>query len=128
MLIIEKNSKKYLSYKLHSDEFKCKCNYTECRATIICSLLSDAWWILRRELNVPLIVNSGYRCQRHNMDIGGSELSRHTCGQAIDIDYTGKLLRTFTPDEVLKTANASGFKWMKYYKEKMFFHLDVRRQ
>jgi zinc D-Ala-D-Ala carboxypeptidase len=40
---------------------------------------------VRIEINVPIRVSSGYRCERVNTKIGGSKTSQHMSGQAADI-------------------------------------------
>ena len=40
---------------------------------------------LRMTINAPIRVNSGYRCPRVNLGVGGSSKSQHMVGQAADI-------------------------------------------
>lgn len=40
---------------------------------------------IRSTLNAPIIVTSGYRCERLNMAVGGSSTSDHPRGHAADI-------------------------------------------
>ena len=40
---------------------------------------------VREKLGMPIVVNSGYRCERHNKDVGGVKNSQHLVGQAADI-------------------------------------------
>ena len=40
---------------------------------------------IRRRAGVPLNVNSGLRCQRHNAEVGGVANSLHRTGQAVDL-------------------------------------------
>ena len=40
---------------------------------------------IRRRAGVPLSVNSGLRCQRHNAAVGGVANSLHRTGQAVDL-------------------------------------------
>lgn len=40
---------------------------------------------IRTVLGVPVIITSGYRCQKLNMAVGGVTSSDHTTGQAADI-------------------------------------------
>lgn len=40
---------------------------------------------IRRRAGVPLTVNSGLRCARHNAEVGGVSNSLHTTGQAVDL-------------------------------------------
>ena len=48
------------------------------------NLLSIFEW-LRRKIGHPISITSGYRCDIHNENIGGSSLSDHKWGWAIDI-------------------------------------------
>jgi len=41
---------------------------------------------IREEWGKPLPISCGYRCQEHNMSVGGSSLSAHQFGVALDID------------------------------------------
>lgn len=45
-----------------------------------------------RELNgsQPLMVSSGYRCERLNKAVGGKPNSQHQRGEAVDIDFGSK--------------------------------------
>jgi hypothetical protein len=45
-----------------------------------------------RELNgnQPLMVSSGYRCERLNRAVGGKPTSQHLRGEAVDIDFGSK--------------------------------------
>jgi uncharacterized protein YcbK (DUF882 family) len=40
---------------------------------------------LRRAWGAPVIVNSGWRCEAHNIEVGGARASRHLIGCAADI-------------------------------------------
>lgn len=40
---------------------------------------------VRRELGQPLRINSGYRTEQHNKDVGGVSNSQHRLGNAADI-------------------------------------------
>ena len=53
---------------------------------------------IRTELGVPVIITSGYRCQRLNMAVGGVTSSDHTTGQAADIVAP----RYGTPEQVAR--------------------------
>ena len=39
----------------------------------------------REKLGKPIIVNSGYRCPKHNAEVGGVKNSQHMKGEAADI-------------------------------------------
>ena len=40
---------------------------------------------LRERYGKPIIVNSGYRCAKHNKAVGGASNSQHMVGEAADI-------------------------------------------
>ena len=69
------------------NEFRCKC----CK-----ELPADAWMNtehlvnnvldpVRAAFGKPIKVNSGYRCEKHNKEVGGAKNSQHVLGQAADI-------------------------------------------
>lgn len=68
-------------------EFKCQCGGRYCNGypaepaeeTV---RMADE---IRRRAGVPLTVNSGLRCKRHNAEVGGVSNSLHTTGQAVDL-------------------------------------------
>lgn len=41
---------------------------------------------LREDIGAPIIVDSGYRCQKLNKVVGGAAKSQHTKGEAADIN------------------------------------------
>ena len=48
---------------------------------------------IRSYMNVPIIVTSGYRCERLNTLIGGSQKSQHMQGLAADVQAVGRTPR-----------------------------------
>ena len=84
--------------------------------------LIDALQLLRTILERPIYINSGYRCDKHNKEVGGSSNSQHVKGNAADIRIKGlsieqmyKLVRSFPV-----------FKGIGIYPEQGFVHVDVR--
>ena len=67
------------------EEFRCQCGGKYCNGfpaepaeeTV---RMADE---IRRRAGVPLNVNSGVRCKRHNAEVGGVSNSLHTTGQAV---------------------------------------------
>ena len=39
----------------------------------------------RERYGGPVMVNSGYRCAKHNREVGGVSASQHLCGEAADV-------------------------------------------
>ena len=65
-------------------EFACKCG---CGFDKIDQRVMNMAQALRDELGVPVRVNSGCRCEKHNADpkVGGVKGSKHTKGLAADL-------------------------------------------
>jgi uncharacterized protein YcbK (DUF882 family) len=81
---------------------------------------------VRRELGKPMKVNSGYRCKKHNEEIGGSPNSAHLKGRAVDVSITG--LSEEDQVRILGLAfhyNVKG--WGINDKKSHFIHLDDTR-
>ena len=115
----KKGSKIKLSKDFNSLEFDCHCSYPECVSTLI-----DDYLILRLQkereiLKAPIVIDSGYRCQRHNREVGGKKGSYHLIGKAADLHIDGlkvkQLLDIF-----------EGFDGLGQYKGRHFIHVDIR--
>ncbi len=68
-------------------EFKCQCGGRYCNGFPVepaeeTVRMADE---VRRRAGVPLTVNSGLRCARHNAEVGGVSNSLHLTGQAVDL-------------------------------------------
>ncbi len=96
-------------------EFKCKC----CSKIIVSAWLVHLLNKVRDIYGKPMIVNSGYRCKKHNEKVGGKENSAHRRGTAADIKCTNSHDRFI----IIKLAYEVGFKRLKPYST--FIHLDV---
>ena len=48
---------------------------------LVCEVLDPA----REKLGMPIVVNSGYRCPKHNREVGGVANSQHLKGEAADV-------------------------------------------
>lgn len=62
-------------------EFACECCGGVRASGYLIHLLNK----VRDAHGKPMIINSGYRCEKHNKKIGGSSNSAHTRGLAVDI-------------------------------------------
>lgn len=74
-----------LSPHFSRKEFECRC----CGRLLLDQALLDGLEALRKRAGVPLIINAGYRCPRHNEEVGGVPGSEHTRGLAADIRLPG---------------------------------------
>ena len=68
-------------------EFACRCcrqlppSVRENIRALVDNVLDPA----RQKLGGPVFVNSGYRCEKHNAEVGGVKNSQHLRGEAADI-------------------------------------------
>jgi len=77
--------------------------------------------IMRISLGGPMVITSGYRCQKHNAKIGGAPNSAHLRGLAADIaipndDYRYSLLKIAMLFDIPRIGIG-----------KTFIHLDIDR-
>lgn len=119
----------YLSEFLLFDEFKCghcgllppdlfvhdiKRPYSE---------LFNIFDSVRERWGKPIPVSSGYRCPHHNKTIGGSQLSIHMWGLALDMD----LPSTQEVEELyhLIDMDFNHLRIGKYTESGSFIHIDI---
>lgn len=110
---ITKNFKRY--------EFQCPCG---CTYQQVDELLVQKLEIIRTGYNTPLKITSGYRCMKHNADVGGGKASKHLYGIAADVkDPTGKL----NPVQLaIMASGLFGGVGVYWYGSTAFIHVDVR--
>lgn len=78
--------------------------------------------LLRAQVNSPIIVNSGFRCNTHNREVRGAAKSYHTLGLATDITAPKK-----TIDELLAIIQRSTiFEHGGVIVYTTFIHVDSR--
>ena len=82
-------------------EFACKC----CGGNKIDQRVIDMAQTIREYLNMPVRVNSGYRCEKHNAAVGGVKGSKHTKGCACDLSCGCGNVKLF---EAVKELYAAG--------------------
>lgn len=106
-----------LSEHFSSAEFDCHCKYPECQITYIDTDLVDYLERKRKQFDKPIKLTNGFRCVRHNKEVGGKIGSFHLVGKAADI--------VFLDSSIVKAAylfqDADG---LGIYSN--FIHVDVR--
>ena len=65
-------------------EFDCPC----CGQNWIDISIPKTLDLVREELGLPITVTSGYRCEKHNLEVGGKKGSFHVRGLAVDCKST----------------------------------------
>lgn len=81
----QKGVKFKLSDNFDSTEFDCHCNNDDCDFTYIDDALIKYLQEKRSYLNLPIDITSGFRCSKHNKNVGGKKGSYHLTGKAADI-------------------------------------------
>ena len=93
---------------------KCGCNKIEYDPKLLVKLE-----IVRDMLGgVPIIINSGYRCVKHNKDVGGVPDSQHLKGKAADIRINGNMEELYYFLDIVFKKNGLG-------RYENFFHVDT---
>lgn len=122
-------------------EFACKCSQdsqarmSDCgssggqlpssvRANIV-ALVNNVLDPAREQFDRPVAINSGYRCQKHNLEVGGVANSQHLRGEAADIHCADN-------ERLAKIIEANGrFDQMIRYLDKRgkirFIHVSWKR-
>lgn len=101
-------------------EFACPC----CGDVLIDRYLINKLQQTRDLVGAPLVITSGFRCDKENAAIGGSEGSAHLKGQAVDIAATTGKLR-FAIVEALITV---GFRRIGVYQNHIHADIDQAKQ
>lgn len=115
-----------LSKNFKSTEFDCH-GKNCCKETPIHEDLIEIVQKVRDHFGVPVTINSGYRCEVHNANVGGaSKTSYHMKGQAVDIVV--KNVHPVIVARYIETLNINGRIGCYTYDDigSGFVHVDVR--
>lgn len=103
-------------------EFTCHCG---CGTNIIDQRVMDIAQIIRKTVGVPVHVNSGCRCEKYNLAVGGTKGSYHTKGLAADLSSSIGGGRLFSVIADLKArGKLPELQYIIYYIKKDFVHID----
>ena len=106
-----------ISPHFNLSEFACPC----CNRVMLHPKLLVKLIELRKILERPIHITSGYRCTKYNNQIGGILNSYHCIGLAADIK-----VKDINLIELLGYAEDVDFNGIGFYEKKNFLHLDVR--
>ena len=112
-----------LSKNFNSTEFDCHGKGC-CNTTLINETLVEYVQKIRDHFDKPITISSGYRCAKHNKNVGGATGSRHAKGDAADI-----VVKDVAPAEVAKYAESIGILGVgldETDKDGHFVHIDTR--
>lgn len=82
---IQKGENRLLSTYLNSSEFHCHCKHPDCTFTLVGESTAAKFHLVRTQFAEAVQINSAFRCQRHNADVGGKINSYHVKGMAMDL-------------------------------------------
>lgn len=107
-----------LTKNFTSEEFLCHCGCDDqdMKFTFV-RLLQK----MRDIYGKPIHINSGWRCEKYNAQIGGSRRSKHMDGLACDISFKD----SFDRYELVKAAFEVGFTGIELGSHHI--HLDLRK-
>ncbi len=77
--------------------------------------------LARALAGVPFIITSGYRCKKHNVDVGGSVTSSHVDGEAGDIKAKNSRARS----KIVRGLHSAGFRRIGIAGD--FIHADISK-
>ena len=104
-------------------EFACK----HCGENKVQQKLINMLQIIRDEAGIPIRVNSGYRCEVHNKNVGGVKGSQHTLGVAADLSCAKGA--KFLLNIVQKLYNEKKLPDLQFCKEyKSWIHVDFGKK
>ena len=93
---------KYIWKFITFDEYSCNCcglfppefyhdnGVRKDKPPAIYQPLFESFELIRLKMRKPIIISCGYRCPKHNEDVGGKALSVHLAGLALDLDLKDK--------------------------------------
>lgn len=113
----KKGVKTKLTDNFYSTEFDCRCKDPNCIWTYIDLDHVEKLQKKRNKWKKSITINSGYRCEKHNKEVGGASKSRHKIGDASDIVVEG-----MSPNEVAN--DCEDFDGLGKYDT--FTHVDSR--
>ena len=75
-----------LSPHFKLSEFRCSCG---CNQVVVHPALIETLEDIREFSGIPVQITSGYRCAKHNAEVGGKPNSAHLLGEAADFWVSG---------------------------------------
>ena len=78
---------------------------------------------IRERFATPVIITSGYRCERLNKLVNGVEDSQHREGKAADFYFAGFTSKEMT-QAFFEIADSFDFDQLIYYKKRHFIHIS----
>ena len=106
----------FVSPHFRLTEFQCRC----CGCVKLHPELLVKLENLRSAWGSPLLLTSGFRCEKHNKKVNGAEASLHLLGQGADI-----VVPNVNQREFIEAAEKEGFDQVIPYAKRNFVHLGI---
>lgn len=106
-----------ISKNFNKSEFMCKCG---CMKSLYNERFLEKLQTLRDYIKQPIIITSGYRCNKHDKQVGGTGNGTHTLGIAVDCYVNG-----LSSKELARNAEILGFGGIGLIDDKCV-HIDMR--
>lgn len=114
-----------LTQNFKLSEFRCKCGCGAVSVSPKFAELVARLQMLRATVGKPVNITSGYRCAKHDANVGTSASpgrGPHTTGTAADLWWDGASV-----DRMAETAKNVGFTGVGRYYKQGFIHVDLRQ-
>ena len=103
-------------------EFECRCG---CKKNEISQTVIEMCQKIRDRLKEPIHINSGYRCPKHNAEVGGVPNSYHAQGLAADLSCRSGARVLFALIADMKArGELPELSYAIMYSTKNFVHID----
>ena len=112
--------KEYITKNFKTAEFACP----GCDAVKMDIYFVKTLQLLRDEYGSPMRINSGFRCEKHNKKVGGSDSSSHLWGMASDISVTDSILRY----RMIQCAQKIGIERIGIRRDFIHFDTDYKKK
>jgi len=119
LIIVNKDNDRKLHKNFMAYDFRCPC----CGYALINLEMVIVAQHVRNLVNRVVLVNSGWRCPRHNAEINGADYSTHMLGDAADLTWANIKPMLLDPEFRAKIRKIPGLKGIGW--GKTFLHIDV---
>lgn len=108
------------NFSYHEFTCKCGCFTNNIQMKFVAKLQTAKDWLQIQGHNLPFVINSGVRCQKHNEAVGGKSSSSHVTGWAADIQCADEEAMSLMVQSLIH----AGFTRIGLDKHHRFVHCD----
>lgn len=108
------------NFSYHEFTCKCGCFTNNIQIKLVAKLQTAKDWLQVQGHDIPFVITSGVRCQKHNAAQGGKPNSSHVTGWAADIQCVDNEIRGW----MIPALIHAGFTRIGVDKDHHFVHCD----